>query len=526
MATAPRDPPARGGKPSITYRYAGDRAVLVEYGEMEFDLTLNFLVLAIDAALRGRSRSRADRDRARLPVDPASCTTRGAPASRARRSPPTVSTTRCRPSTGMTIPSRLIHLPLAFDDSSSRDAVAALRRTIRKDAPNAEGGDEHRLHRPLQRLRRSRGALRGGARRREQWSAFIGFFPGLPFMFPLDPREPCSCPKYNPTRTWTAEGAVGSAGRAVAIYPVESAGGYQLFGRTLPIYDLAAAQRGLPRQPAAHPPRRPRVVPPGRGGRAARRRSRTCAPTATATGSRTARSTWRSSSALAADDRGRGRRSAARGARRRPPRRPCHERRSQSRSKAASRRRSRTIPGRRGMLAQGFFPAGPMDHFALRAANLLVGNPSSAAALEVTLGNLTHAVRRAARPWPSAARRRELTLGRRARSRSGRAIACRRAPRYGSASRQGPGFRMLRRDRGRRFDVPPRSRLARHLHDGRARRFRGPGAAHRRPASARRRARQRRSAPRGRRFKASERPEYAREWEIGRCAARMPTPTS
>jgi urea carboxylase len=43
-------------------------------------------------------------------------------------------------------------------------------------------------------------------------------------------------------------------------------------------------------------------------------------------------------------------------------------------------------PGRRGMRAQGFFPAGPMDHFALRAANLLVGNPEGAAAIEVTLG--------------------------------------------------------------------------------------------------------------------------------------------
>jgi urea carboxylase len=43
-------------------------------------------------------------------------------------------------------------------------------------------------------------------------------------------------------------------------------------------------------------------------------------------------------------------------------------------------------PGRRGMLAQGFFPAGPMDHFAFRAANLLVGNPEPAAGLEVTLG--------------------------------------------------------------------------------------------------------------------------------------------
>ena len=45
-------------------------------------------------------------------------------------------------------------------------------------------------------------------------------------------------------------------------------------------------------------------------------------------------------------------------------------------------------PGRPGMLAQGFFPAGPMDHFAHRAANLLVGNPASAAGLEVTLGNV------------------------------------------------------------------------------------------------------------------------------------------
>jgi 5-oxoprolinase (ATP-hydrolysing) subunit C len=46
-------------------------------------------------------------------------------------------------------------------------------------------------------------------------------------------------------------------------------------------------------------------------------------------------------------------------------------------------------PGRPGMLRYGLFPAGPMDHFAFRAANLLVGNPASAAALEVALGNFT-----------------------------------------------------------------------------------------------------------------------------------------
>ena len=45
-------------------------------------------------------------------------------------------------------------------------------------------------------------------------------------------------------------------------------------------------------------------------------------------------------------------------------------------------------PGRRGMLAQGFFPAGPMDDFAFRVSNLLVGNSNDAAGLEVTLGNV------------------------------------------------------------------------------------------------------------------------------------------
>jgi urea carboxylase len=46
------------------------------------------------------------------------------------------------------------------------------------------------------------------------------------------------------------------------------------------------------------------------------------------------------------------------------------------------------FPGRYGMQAKGFFPAGAMDFFALRAANLVVGNDQRAAGLEITLGNV------------------------------------------------------------------------------------------------------------------------------------------
>jgi KipI family sensor histidine kinase inhibitor len=72
----------------------------------------------------------------------------------------------------------------------------------------------------------------------EYWVASLGFWPGLPFLMPLDPRAMITCPKYNPPRTWTPQGTVGMGGSASAIYPVATPGGYQLFGRTpVPIWD-------------------------------------------------------------------------------------------------------------------------------------------------------------------------------------------------------------------------------------------------------------------------------------------------
>jgi hypothetical protein len=48
---------AAEGKPAVTYRFAGDRAVLVEYGEMEF-ADAELLRPAVDDALRGRPLER------------------------------------------------------------------------------------------------------------------------------------------------------------------------------------------------------------------------------------------------------------------------------------------------------------------------------------------------------------------------------------------------------------------------------------------------------------------------------------
>ena len=72
----------------------------------------------------------------------------------------------------------------------------------------------------------------------EYWVAALGFWPGLPFMMPLDPRCRLTAPKYNPPRTWTPQGTVGMGGASTAIYPVATPGGYQIFARIpVPIWD-------------------------------------------------------------------------------------------------------------------------------------------------------------------------------------------------------------------------------------------------------------------------------------------------
>jgi urea carboxylase len=163
-------------------------------------------------------------------------------------------------------------------------------------------------------------------------------------------------------------------------------------------------------------------------------------------------------------------------------------------------------PGRRGMLAQGFFPAGPMDHLALRAANLLVGNEAGAAGLEVTLGNVAFSLKGETTVAVCGAPT-EVTI-------DGEAVPLwesTRAP-TGSELRigvsQGPGFRQYVAFSGG-VDVPPLfgSRATYTMGalgglEGRALK-----AGDTLPLGS-----EADGAPR--RFKESARPPYAREWEI------------
>ena len=220
------------------FRQAGENQVLIEYGGIEVDLRLNFRVHALLRQLEldpvdGLVAASGGFRSVLLTFDP-EVLSRDALlktlVDREQQVPDLAS---------LVLPSRVVRMPIAFDDEMTRQAVHRYRITTRQDAPNVRDGDN------IDYIVRY-----NGFRNREEfferfvattwWNAFIGYFPGLPSLFSMDPLTQISVPKYNPARMWTAEGAVGLGGPCVVLYPMESPGGYQLFGRTLPLRDVGS----------------------------------------------------------------------------------------------------------------------------------------------------------------------------------------------------------------------------------------------------------------------------------------------
>lgn len=73
----------------------------------------------------------------------------------------------------------------------------------------------------------------------------VGFFCGNTVSLPVDPRSRMSCPKMNPSRVFTPEGTVSWGGSCMSIYPVDSPGGYQMTGRTVPCWDYYGYKAGF-----------------------------------------------------------------------------------------------------------------------------------------------------------------------------------------------------------------------------------------------------------------------------------------
>jgi urea carboxylase len=133
------------------------------------------------------------------------------------------------------VPSRIVHLPLSWDDPACRLAIEKYMTTVRKDAPWCPSN--------LEFIRRINDLDSIDAVRQIVFDAsylVMGLgdvYLGAPVATPLDPRHRLVTTKYNPARTWTAENSVGIGGAYLCVYGMEGPGGYQFVGRTLQMWN-------------------------------------------------------------------------------------------------------------------------------------------------------------------------------------------------------------------------------------------------------------------------------------------------
>ncbi|HEU5134063.1 MAG TPA: 5-oxoprolinase/urea amidolyase family protein [Steroidobacteraceae bacterium] len=239
-------PAARAGNPSIVLelpasanhaalcvRRAGESNLLVEFGSPVLDLVLRFQVQALLEELQ------ANKLAGLLDLTPGirSLQIHFDPA---RATQPQVldwliAAVDKLPSVDrMRLPSRIVHLPLSWDDPATQLATERYK-SVRADAPWCPDNIEF--------IRRI-----NGLDTREQVRDIVfgasylvmglgDVYLGAPVATPLDPRHRLVTTKYNPARTWTPENAVGIGGAYLCVYGMEGPGGYQFVGRTVQMWN-------------------------------------------------------------------------------------------------------------------------------------------------------------------------------------------------------------------------------------------------------------------------------------------------
>jgi urea carboxylase len=132
------------------------------------------------------------------------------------------------------VPTRIVRLPISWDDQATRLAIEKYMQTVRKDAPWCPSN--------LEFIRRINGLDSVEDVQRIFFDAsylVLGLgdvYLGAPVATPVDPRHRLVTTKYNPARTWTPENAVGIGGAYLCVYGMEGPGGYQFVGRTIQVY--------------------------------------------------------------------------------------------------------------------------------------------------------------------------------------------------------------------------------------------------------------------------------------------------
>ncbi|WP_018884447.1 urea carboxylase [Paenibacillus massiliensis] len=218
----------------ITIRCSGDENILVEYGERELNLLYRFQAYVLMEAIKekgnipyieltpGIRSLQIHLDATRMTVKEAANLIMEMDLQL-----PELET--------IEVPSRIVKLPLSWDDPATQLAIERYQQNVRPDAPWCPSN--------LEFIRRMNGlgSLEEVAEIVFNASYLVmglgDVYLGAPVAVPLDPRHRLVTTKYNPARTWTPENAVGIGGAYLCVYGMEGPGGYQFVGRTVQMWN-------------------------------------------------------------------------------------------------------------------------------------------------------------------------------------------------------------------------------------------------------------------------------------------------
>jgi urea carboxylase len=226
--------PAQGTRPRTVYRQQGDRNILVEYGPIVLDIELRIRVHALMTelealALPGVIDIVPGIRSLQLHFDGELLDQQGALAALM------AAEEALGDLEAFSAPSRIVHLPLSWRDPATIETIEKYMGAARDDAPWCPDNIEF--------IRRINGLPDADAVERLIFDAsylVLGLgdvYLGAPVATPIDPRHRLVTTKYNPARTWTPPNVVGIGGAYMCIYGMEGPGGYQLFGRTIQVWN-------------------------------------------------------------------------------------------------------------------------------------------------------------------------------------------------------------------------------------------------------------------------------------------------
>jgi urea carboxylase len=234
--------PDSNGAPAVVCRADGDNCLLVEYGPNALDLNLRFRVHALEQKLREMNLPGI------IDITPGVRSLHIHYDSRVAREALLEALEECERRIpdldDLMVPSRVVHLPLSWDDPATQLAIRKYTQSVRPDAPWCPSNIEF--------IRRINGLHSMDDVHRIVFGAsylVLGLgdvYLGAPVATPVDPRHRLVTTKYNPARTWTPENAVGIGGAYLCVYGMEGPGGYQFVGRTVQMWNTFRSTKEFP----------------------------------------------------------------------------------------------------------------------------------------------------------------------------------------------------------------------------------------------------------------------------------------